>query len=88
MSILLNSRIVPADLRPRVEEIVRRHYHQPLEIEWQDHESKSALLRLPDGLVGAMAGDWDPLGSPSPETDTAPLLSRSIEREILELLDR
>jgi len=88
MSILLNSRIVPFALHSCVEELVRKHYHQPLEIEWQEDESKSVLLRLPPGLVGAMAGEWDPLGNPAPETDTAPLMAPSLEREILECVDR
>jgi hypothetical protein len=80
MPVVLNSDLVPHALRPRVEEIVRKHYHQPLEIEWRNVPgSGKALLELPDGLVGPMAGAWDPL---EPVADATPLMSRSIDQEI------
>lgn len=89
MPVILNSDLVPAELRRVVEEIVRHHYHQPLEIQWQDRDSGEALLHLPPGLIGAKAAEWEVIGDSSrPETDATQLMAALIDREILDLLER
>jgi hypothetical protein len=86
MPVILNSDLVPRALRPEVEELVRRRYHQPLDIESRNApESGKALLELPAGLVGPMAGNWDPLDAAA---DPTPLMSHSIDQEIHDFLGR
>lgn len=86
MSVVLNSDLVPRALRQQVEALVRRRYHQPLDIEWRSvPESGKALLELPPGLVGPQAGDWDPLAAGA---DLTPLMSGSIDQEIHDFLGR
>lgn len=86
MPVILNSDLVPSPLRPQVENLVRRRYHQPLEIEWKNAPaSGKALLELPPGLVGPQGGDWDPLEAPE---DLTPLMSESIDQEIHDFLGR
>jgi len=89
MAVILNSDFVPAALRARVEEMVRHHYHQPLEFQWEDRDDGKALLHLPKGLVGARTAGWETIGDPSKtETDATELMAALIDREILDLLER
>ena len=86
MPVILNSDLVPRSLREQVEGLVRKHYHQPLQIEWRSApETGKALLELPSGLVGPMAGEWDPLAA---APDTTLLMSHSIDQEIHDFLGR
>ena len=87
MAVVLNSDLVPGALRLQVEDLVRKRYHQPLDIEWRNApESGKALLELPSGLVGPQGGHWDPLDGSL--ADLTSLMSVSINQEIHDFLGR
>lgn len=86
-AIILNANRVPESLRAAVEGLVQKHYHQPVEFDWQAEESSHAVLSLPAGLVGARVAEWDLLGdSREPASDPAPIMLPLMDREILEFV--
>jgi hypothetical protein len=78
MEIVLNARLVPVELRRKVQEVVQRFTFGPQGFLWVALPSEDLVLSLPPVIVQSFG---------SPHDDAGRLLKEGIEDEILGVLD-